>query len=90
MAQVSIRIDEQLKTQAEAFFKNVGLSMSTAMSLFLRQCVNQRRIPFEIVDAIDPVYNPVDLPRIKQSIEQGKRGEVIVKTPDELEAMTNA
>jgi DNA-damage-inducible protein J len=89
MTQVSIRIDEDLKTQAEAFFKNVGLTMSSAMSLFLRQCVNQHRIPFEIVDAVDPIYNPVDLPRIKQSIEQGRRGEVVVKTLDELEAMAN-
>jgi hypothetical protein len=41
-----------------------------------------------VADASDPIYNPVDLPRIKQSIEQGRRGEVVVKTLDDLEAMS--
>ncbi len=44
-----VRIDAALKEEAEKTLKSMGLSMSTAIQLFCRQVVNQRRIPFEII-----------------------------------------
>ena len=45
---VTIRLDSQLKFQAEALFSELGLNLSTAFGIFLRQSVREGRIPFSI------------------------------------------
>ncbi len=45
---MSIRMDAQLKKQAEIMLSDMGLNMTTAMNIFLRQVVRQGKIPFEI------------------------------------------
>ena len=45
---VSIRINVHLKKQAEELFSDLGLNMTTAMTMFLRQAVRNQGIPFEI------------------------------------------
>ena len=49
---MSIRMDAELKKQADAMFSDMGLNMTTAMNMFLRQVVRQGRIPFEIATDI--------------------------------------
>ncbi len=49
---ISIRMDAQLKKQAEAMLSDMGLNMTTAMNMFLRQVVRQGKIPFEIATDI--------------------------------------
>ena len=43
-----IRIDREIKAQATALFSSLGLDMSSAVNLFLRQCVLRGGIPFPI------------------------------------------
>lgn len=45
---MSIRMDSDLKKQAESMLSDMGLNMTTAMNIFLRQVVRQGKIPFEI------------------------------------------
>lgn len=45
---VNIRMDEQLKKEAELLFKEIGLNMSAAVNMFVKQVIRQRKIPFEI------------------------------------------
>ena len=45
---VCIRIDTEIKAQAEALFSELGMNLTTAFNIFLRQAVRERRIPFEI------------------------------------------
>lgn len=45
---VTIRMDENLKKEAEALFAEMGLNMTTAITLFTKAVVNQQKIPFEI------------------------------------------
>ena len=45
---VSIRMDVQLKKQAEDLFAELGLNMTTAMTMFLRQAVRNQGIPFAV------------------------------------------
>ncbi len=47
-ANVFTRVDPALKNQAEAVLDQLGISMSTAMGMFLQQVVLQRGIPFEV------------------------------------------
>lgn len=49
---MSIRMDTELKKQAETMFADMGLNMTTAMNMFLRQVVRQGKIPFEIATDI--------------------------------------
>jgi DNA-damage-inducible protein J len=45
---ITIRMDEQLKKQAEELFSDLGLSMTTALIAFTRQAVREQRIPFNL------------------------------------------
>jgi DNA-damage-inducible protein J len=48
MNTISARIDSKLKTQAENLFDQLGMNMSTAITVFLKQVVRLHKIPFEI------------------------------------------
>ena len=45
---LSIRMDKMLKEQAENLFSELGMNMTTALNIFVRQSVRQGKIPFEI------------------------------------------
>ena len=45
---LNIRIDEELKKKAELLFADLGLNMSSAITVFLRSSVDYNGIPFEI------------------------------------------
>jgi DNA-damage-inducible protein J len=45
---VSFRIDADLKFKAEILFNNLGMNMTTAFNVFLRQAVREGRIPFDV------------------------------------------
>ncbi len=48
MANMNIRMDDKVKAQAEVLFNEMGMNMTTAINLFLRQAIRESRIPFEI------------------------------------------
>lgn len=45
---LTIRLDKELKEQAEKLFSELGMNMTTAFTIFARQSVRQGKIPFEI------------------------------------------
>ena len=45
---VTIRMDEELKKEADALFDALGMSLTTAINVFVRQAVREGRIPFEV------------------------------------------
>ena len=45
---VTLRVDEDLKRQADTLFSELGLNLTTAFNIFLRQSVREQRIPFQI------------------------------------------
>ena len=45
---LTVRIDSSLKDEAESLFKDLGMSLSTAFNIFLRQAVRMQAIPFSI------------------------------------------
>lgn len=48
MPQIAVRVDDDLKKEATAIFNELGLDMTTAVKLFLKQYVLTRSIPFEV------------------------------------------
>ena len=45
---ISIRMDADLKSQADALFSELGMNMTTAFNIFVRQALREGRIPFDI------------------------------------------
>lgn len=45
-ATMQIRVDEELKQEADQLFEALGMSLSEAVRLFVAQAVNERRLPF--------------------------------------------
>lgn len=48
MTNVTIRLDENLKKQADDLFSDFGLSLNSAINMFIKQSVREQRIPFEV------------------------------------------
>ena len=45
---VTLRVDEDLKKQADTLFSELGLNLTTAFNMFLRQSVREQQIPFRV------------------------------------------
>ena len=45
---LSIRIDRNLKDEADQVFNDMGMNLTTAITIFVKQAVRQKKIPFEI------------------------------------------
>lgn len=45
---INIRMEKSLKEQAERLFSELGMNITTAFTIFVRQSVRQGKIPFEI------------------------------------------
>ncbi|MBK7299255.1 MAG: type II toxin-antitoxin system RelB/DinJ family antitoxin [Moraxellaceae bacterium] len=54
---INIRTDSDIKAQAQAIFASLGLDMTTAVNLFLRQTVRQNDLPFVLTNL--PQNKPV-------------------------------
>ena len=65
---ITIRMDEKLKKQAEILFEDMGLNMTTAVTVFVKAAVRQNKIPFEISG--DPFYSEENMERLRRSIAQ--------------------
>lgn len=71
-ATISIRTDAELKKDFEVFCKSVGMNSSTALTIFMKKVVAEKRIPFEI--GTDPFYSKENMAVLKESINQLKNG----------------
>ena len=47
---ISIRMDSDLKAAAEALYEELGMNLSTAFNIFVRQSLRERGIPFKITE----------------------------------------
>ena len=45
---LSIRMDEDLKADAEEFFSDIGMNMTTAITCFFKKCLDVGEIPFKL------------------------------------------
>ena len=66
MAVINVRIDNELKQQAESLFDELGLTMSSAINVFLKQAVRENGMPFEL-----KIHEPNDV--TMKAIEEGNQ-----------------
>lgn len=70
---VNFRMDENLKKSMEQTCQEMGLSMTTAFTIFAKKVSREKRIPFEI--SADPFYSENNMKYLQQviaDIETGK------------------
>ena len=49
VANVNVRVDSEVKNAAELIFKKLGITMTSAINMFLRQTINDNGLPFQPV-----------------------------------------
>ena len=71
MANFNIRVDDTLKKRAEAIFSELGINLSVATTMFLKQVVRYNGIPFEL--RVDPFYSAQNQARLMEAKERMER-----------------
>ena len=74
MAQVNMRIDDELKEKADVLFGELGLNMTTAFTIFIKAAIRKHGMPFEL--SIDPFYSEKNLKVLKESIREANAGKL--------------
>lgn len=84
---VSVRMDDALKKDFDAVCNELGLSMTTAITILAKKMTREKRLPFEV--SLDPFYSVSNMNALNESIEQMQQGRSITKTMEELEALAD-
>ena len=85
MANIQVKVDDNLRAQAQAVAANMGIDLASAVRLFLTQMVRENGLPFRhYADRFFCAKNQVAL---QKSIAQLDEGQTVTKTIDELENM---
>ena len=84
MTQVNFRIEDDIKANAESALKEMGLNMSTAITMFLVKVGRERRIPFEI--NADPFYSAENMAELGRRVESIKNGTAVMKEHELIES----
>jgi DNA-damage-inducible protein J len=78
---ISISMDRDLKERADMLFSEMGLNMTIAVNTFIKQCLREQSMPFQMDD-----YRS----KIEYSLQQADEGKLIEFSMDELDFFENA
>lgn len=65
---VSVRMDDSLKKDFDEVCNELGLSMTTAITMLAKKMTREKRLPFDV--SIDPFYSDENMARLRKSIAQ--------------------
>ncbi|MBR5596902.1 MAG: type II toxin-antitoxin system RelB/DinJ family antitoxin [Lachnospiraceae bacterium] len=75
-AMINFRMDEELKKSMEETCKDLGLSMTTAFTIFAKKMTREKRIPFEV--SVDPFYSESNITYLKKVVEDIESGKAVL------------
>ena len=80
MSATTINIDEETQKEAQALFKDLGMNLTTAINIFLKQAIRERGLPFYVGQAKykDEVY---------QAMKDAEQGKNLSKGYNDVEEM---
>ena len=94
MAQINIRVDDDVKVRAEALYNAMGLTMGAAITAFLMKSLRTGGMPFALttVDEDDPFYSESNMNYLKRVIADAEAGRNmhyhdIIEVEDDEEAV---
>ena len=76
---ISIRLDAGLKEKMESLCNDLGMSMSTAYTIFTKKCVNEHGIPFKV--SSDSLYSEESIAYLKKVMKDLDEGKGIKYNP---------
>ena len=65
---LSVRMDDSLKSDFDKVCNELGLSMTTAITMLAKKMTREKRLPFEV--SVDPFYSEENFARLRRSIAQ--------------------
>ena len=74
LSTITARVDALDKKSFDAFCASVGLNASTAINLFVKAVLRERRIPFAISQSQDPFFHPANQAYLLKSIRELREG----------------
>ena len=80
---VTFRVEQDVKNQADALFDELGLSLSTAFNIFLRQSIREQGLPFTVTRQTP---NAVTI----AAMEAAEKGEDLYGPFDSVESLMEA
>lgn len=83
MANVSFRMDDTLKKQADELFNDLGMNLTTAFTIFVKQAIREQGIPFEITREVP---NAETIEAIRE-VEEMRRNPSLGKSYTDVDEM---
>ena len=87
---LNIKIDQDIKKQADALFNAMGMTLTTAVNIFVRQAVQEQAIPFKISLDNDRLIALKAKEALKEAQEQAAVDGTADMTMDEIDAEIKA
>lgn len=72
MAQINLRVDDDVKKQAELVCNDIGISLSSAINIYLKKLGREYRIPFDV--SVDPFYSKKNIEYLEEKFSDYKKG----------------
>jgi len=73
MGNINIKMDDDLKEEAELLFSEFGIDATTAITMFYQAVIREQRMPFDISES-DSFYSEINMALLQQSIDQLNKG----------------
>ncbi len=82
-AMINFRMDEELKKSMEETCRDLGLSMTTAFTIFAKKMTREKRIPFDV--SVDPFYSESNMSYLKKVVEDIESGKAVLAEHELIE-----
>ena len=80
---VNFRMDADLKKSMEQTCSELGMSMTTAFTIFAKKVSREKRIPFDV--SVDPFYSESNMNYLKSIMEDVRTGKASFAEHDLIE-----
>ena len=80
---ISVRMDENLKKDFDHICNELGMTMTTAITMLAKKMTREQRLPFE--PSMDPFFSERNMARLKAAIQDVESGKSTLKEHDLIE-----
>ena len=84
MSTISVRLDSNDKHLFEEFCNDVGMSISTAVSMFVKNVIANQKLPFSVER--DPFYSKENMAHLTKIIDEIESGKAKLEEHDLIDA----
>ena len=86
MTQINFRLEDDVKAEADYILDKIGISMTSALNIFVRQLIARRGIPFEVRLPSNPLASPDRIRKALQDYDDGRKNYHFHELPEDEDA----